>query len=373
MELHMASFDFETITPEQAANFNARADNLHFQSGGATGAMLTVAYLPASGATPEQVAVTLGGQTVVFGAGLYGETGITFPNGSLLFVGGPEINIVTGTALADGLFGGPGDDSFAGDDGDDLLQGNQGADVLAGGLGNDVIYGGRDNDAIDVGAGANFGQGNLGADTVSAALATGPNTLLGGQGDDVVIGSGAADFLNGNLGNDAVSGGAGADILRGEDGADTLEGGAGADTLDGGAGPDRFVFGVGSSEVSAQGADRVDGWSMEDVIDVPGAGGLGALYMLPLAYDYDGGGYSGMGGMGGMGGMRGTGSVIPMTFESALAQADAWMRAYPEYIVTAQIDTGVAVFVDTNGDRLADLSFVLANANVLDVTGNLFV
>jgi hypothetical protein len=41
---------------------------------------------------------------------------------------------------------------------------------------------------------------------------------------------------------------------------------------------------------------------MEDVIDVPGAGGLGALYMLPLAYDYDGGGYGGMGGMGGMGG-----------------------------------------------------------------------
>ena len=66
-------------------------------------------------------------------------------------------------------------------------------------------------------------------------------------------------------------------------------------------------------------------------------------------------------------------TVIPMTFESALLQANEWMRIYPEYIVTAQLEDGVAVFVDSNGDRLADLAFVLANTNVADVTGNLFV
>jgi Ca2+-binding RTX toxin-like protein len=335
--------------------------------------MVTAAYLPASGGTPEQVAVTLAGQTVTFGAGLEGEAGVSFADGSQLFIGGPAADIIVGTAAADGLFGGLGDDSIAGGPGNDLLQGNQGADALAGGDGNDVVYGGRDNDVIDVGGGANFGQGNLGADTVSAAAATGPNTLLGGQGDDFVIGSSAADFLNGNLGNDAVAGNGGNDILRGEDGADTLDGGAGADTLDGGAGPDRFIFGPGSSDVTQQGADRIEGWSAEDLIDVPGAVGVAALYMIPLTYDYEAGGFGGygMGGMGGMGGMSLT--VIPMTFQSALLQANEWMRNYPEHIVTAQVEDGVAVFVDTNGDRMADLSFVLANASAPDVTGNLFV
>ncbi|MGH6911659.1 MAG: calcium-binding protein, partial [Phenylobacterium sp.] len=358
----MAAFDFETITPAQAANFTAAADSLSFDSGGASGAMVTVAYLPASGATPEQVAVSLAGQTVVFGVGLEGETGISFPNGSLLFIGGPGGETTGGTGAADGLFGGLGDDVLVGGSGGDLLQGNQGADALAGGDGNDVVYGGRDSDTIDVGSGSNFGQGNLGADTISAAAATGPNTLLGGQGDDMILGSGSADFLNGNLANDQIAGGGGADILRGEDGADTLEGGFGADTLDGGAGPDLFVFSPGSSDATLQGADRIEGWSIEDVIDVPGAGGFASLYMVPLTFDYDGGGgYGGYGGMGGMGGGMGQ-TVIPITFDSALPQANAWMRIYPEYIVTAQVEDGVAVFVDTNGDRFADLAFVLAGA-----------
>ena len=57
----MASFDFESITVSQAANFNAAVDSLNFQTAGATGAMVTVAYI---GAGPDQVAVTLGGQTM---------------------------------------------------------------------------------------------------------------------------------------------------------------------------------------------------------------------------------------------------------------------------------------------------------------------
>ena len=361
----MASFDFETITVSQAANYNAAVDSLTFQTAGATGAMVTVGYLP-----PDQVAVPLGGQTVTFGAGMVAETG-SFPDGSLLFVGGPGGDAVVGTALGDGLFGGLGDDTLAGGEGNDLLQGNQGADMLSGGAGNDTVYGGRDNDTIDVGLGVNFGQGNMGDDVVSAAAGSGPNTLLGGQGNDIVLGAGDADFLNGNLGNDSVSGGAGNDILRGEDGADTLDGGLGADTMNGGAGPDRFVFGPGSSDVTLQGADRIEGWSAEDVIDIPGV--AAGLYMIPATYDYDGGGGYGYGGYGGMG-MGGMGAtVVPTTFDMALAQANAWLRNYPNWIVTAQVDEGVAVFVDSNGDRVADLAFILVGANVTDVTGNLFV
>jgi Ca2+-binding RTX toxin-like protein len=366
MELRMASFNFETISVSQAANYDASVDSLTFQSPGATGSMVTVGYLP------DQVAVSLAGQTVTFGAGLVGEAGMSFPDGSLLFVGGPGGDVLVGSALGDGLFGGLGDDTIAGGGGNNLLQGNQGADMLSGGSGNDTVYGGRDNDNIDVGLGTNFGQGNMGDDTVSAALGSGPNTLLGGQGNDVVVGGGDADFLNGNLGDDLVSGGAGNDILRGEDGADTLEGGLGADTLTGGAGPDRFVFGPGSSDVSVQGADRIQDWSSEDVIHVPGA--IAGLYMIPVTYDYDPGGYGGYGGYGGMGGTGGMGATaIPTTFDMALAQANAWLRNYPNWIVTAQVDEGVAVFVDTNGDRIADLSFILVGANAADVTGNVFV
>lgn len=362
----MASFDFETITVSQAANYNAAVDGLTFQSAGATGAMVTVSYL-----APDQVAVTLAGQTVTFGAGLFGESA-TFPSGALLFVGGPGGDAVVGTALGDGLFGGLGDDTLAGGDGNDLLQGNQGADMLSGGTGNDTVYGGRDDDSIDVGLGVNFGQGNIGNDTVSAALGSGPNTLLGGQGNDVVLGAGDNDFLNGNLGDDSVSGGAGNDILRGEDGADTLDGGLGTDTLNGGAGPDRFIFGQGSSDVTHEGADRIEGWSTEDVIDIPGV--AAGLHMIPATYDYDpGGGYGGYGygGMGGMGGMGAT--IVPTTYEQALAQANAWLSVYPNWIVTAQVDEGVAVFVDSNGDRVADLSFILVGATVTDVSASMFV
>jgi Ca2+-binding RTX toxin-like protein len=365
MELRMASFDFESIPVSQAANYNAAVDSLNFQTAGASGAMVTVSYL-----APDQVGVTLGGQTITFGAGLMGGAA-TFADGSHLFVGGPGGDAATGTALGDGLFGGLGDDTLAGGEGNNLLQGNQGADMLSGGSGNDTIYGGRDNDNIDVGLGVNFGQGNMGNDTVSAALGSGPNTLLGGQGNDVVVGAGDNDFLNGNLGDDSVSGGAGNDVLRGEDGADTLDGGLGADTMNGGAGPDRFIFGPGSSDVTLQGADRIEGWSTEDVIDIPGV--AAGLYMIPVSYDYDGGGYGGYGGYGGMGGMGGMGAtVMPITFDAALAQANAWFRNYPNWIVTAQVDEGVAVFVDSNGDRVADLSFILVGANISDVTGFAF-
>jgi len=359
----MAAFVFETVTAAEAMAYSAAADSLSFQSPDATGAKVSVRFVPAVDATPEQVALTLGSQTVNFGAGIYGEAGISFANGSMLFVGGPGGDTATGGDLADGLYGGQGADILNGGLGDDLLQGNQGTDSLTGGDGADVIYGGRDDDVVDVGLGANFGQGNLGNDTVSAAAASGPNILLGGQGEDMIFGGDSADFLNGNLGSDSIAAGAGGDNLRGEDGADVLDGGFGADTLDGGAGPDRFVFGMGSSETTLEGADRIQNWSSEDRIDTPGIGGASAYYQIPTSY---GGGYGGYGGDGGY--------PLPMAFDAALNQANSWMRGHSsDYIVTAQVNEGVAVFVDTNGDRFADLAILLVGANVFEVSGGLFI
>lgn len=139
-----------------------------------------------------------------------------------------------------------------------------------------------------MGEGANFGQGNLGNDTVVAAAAAGPRILLGGQGDDIVRGGDAADFVNGNLGADSLVGGGGADTLHVEGAVDALSGDAGADILDGGEGADVFQVAAGSSGVTELDADRILNWSSEDLIDVPGFGGPGAYYMIPA--DYLGGG-----------------------------------------------------------------------------------
>ena len=45
---------------------------------------------------------------------------------------------------------------------------------------------------------------------------------------------------------------------------------------------------------------------------------------------------------------------------------------YPELHRDGAGRGGVAVFVDSNGDRIADLAFILAGANVTDVTGFAF-
>ncbi len=96
-----------------------------------------------------------------------------------------------------------------------IPQGNADADSLVGAAGSDTIFGGQGDDNIQLGGtGANtesaattvqYGHGNLGNDSVTAADSSGTNTLLGGQGNDTVVGGVGADFLNGNLGNDQIT------------------------------------------------------------------------------------------------------------------------------------------------------------------------
>ena len=351
----MAAFAFETITSGQAAAYSADADGLEFQTPGMWAALASVSYVPAANGSPDMVAVTLDGRTVMFGAGLMGDQDVRFADGSKLFVGGAAAEQVSGTAGGDALFGGQGTDSLVGDLGADFLQGNQGADSLIAGQGDDFVYGGQGDDAIDVGDGANFAQGNLGNDTVVAAAASGSNLLLGGQGDDVVRGGDSGDVLLGNLGSDVVAGGGGADTLSGEGGADTLDGGEGGDV---------FVMGVGSSGVTTLEADRIVGWSSEDLIDVPGFGGAGAFYMIPADTVGGGGGYYGGGG----------GGFVPLSFATALSRANSWMRDHrSDTIISAQVEDGVAIFVDTNGDRAADLAMILVGRNLFDVGGANFI
>lgn len=360
----MAAYVFETISATQAAAYVAAADSLSFQGAGATAGLVTVGYLGA-----EQIAVTMGGQTVNFGSGIYNETGVTFPNGSLLFIGGLAGDQILGGAFGDAVYGGQGDDTLSGAEGDDVLQGNQGADVLNGGPGNNTIYGGQGDDRIDLGAGVNFGQGNLGNDTVTAA-ASGPSILLGGQGDDLLIGGAGNGVLDGNLGNDSISGGSGAELISGSGGADTMDGGGGADT---------FTAPAGSSDVTLAGADRVMHWSSADLIDVAGPGGVAEYYQIPASIIATGGG--------GMSDPYGFGldydpTPPPMTgpvastisFDQALSTSNSWLRGHANNnISTAQIPEGVAIFVDSNGDHVADISIILVGASIFDLSGANFI
>lgn len=104
--------------------------------------------------------------------------------------------------------------------------------------------GGTDlNDTLRGTAAANLIDGGDGNDAI-VSLA-GNDTVLGGLGNDIVDGGLGADQLSGGAGNDLLWGGAGRDRLNGDSGNDLLDGGAGIDVLIGGAGGDQFVFGQG--------------------------------------------------------------------------------------------------------------------------------
>jgi Ca2+-binding RTX toxin-like protein len=60
---------------------------------------------------------------------------------------------LNGTADADTIFAGEGDDTARGYGGDDLLFGEGGDDILSGGEGSDRVYGGEGSDSVDGGRG----------------------------------------------------------------------------------------------------------------------------------------------------------------------------------------------------------------------------
>jgi Ca2+-binding RTX toxin-like protein len=67
---------------------------------------------------------------------------------------------VSGTATANLMFGGSGNDTLSGLDGNDVLTGNAGNDSLSGGIGNDTLIGGPGADILVGGTGADVFQYN---------------------------------------------------------------------------------------------------------------------------------------------------------------------------------------------------------------------
>ena len=210
-------------------------------------------------------------------------------------------NMIWGHGGNDDLFGDKGDDTLKGGAGDDTLDGGDGDDTLEGGYGADVLTGGEDDDTASY-AGSMMGvtvrlhssqamggdaEGDTWGDTVTVTYMlpdedgemqeheeTVPDivNLTGSGMADILAGDSRANEIDGGGGDDKVyggpgggddvlSGGMGADMIWGGRGDDTLYGNAGDDMLHGGPGADDFYGGPGSDMIYADSSDGIiNGW-----------------------------------------------------------------------------------------------------------------
>lgn len=98
------------------------------------------------------------------------EQATSFPGGVLALSGNDTI---TGSSVADVIFGGKEEDELWGSDGNDSLHGNKDTDFIDGGFGDDILHGGK-----------------------------GADLLVGGEGNDTLIGDAGVGIYKGGLGND---------------------------------------------------------------------------------------------------------------------------------------------------------------------------
>lgn len=152
------------------------------------------------------------------------------------------------------LRGSPFDDTIAGGPADNVLQGMGGADTLSGGAGFDTVDYSDHTDGVTVDLGSTDPSQGSAADT-SADGARRDSIAADVEG---LIGSPAADVLTGSARDDTIAGGAG---------ADTIDGGGGADTIDAGTGDDRLLLRDGVADTASCGDDAGDSASA-DAIDV---------------------------------------------------------------------------------------------------------
>ena len=181
--------------------------------------------------------------------------GVDLVKSSVSFVLGPNVEnlTLTGSDNIDGK-GNAGNNVLRGNSGNNILDGGTaGADRLIGGAGDDTYVVDHRGEVVTEGA-------NAGNDTVQSGVGftLGPNVeklILTGTGNINGTGNALDNTLIGNAGNNVLSGGAGADLL---------DGGGGSDLLRGGVGDDMFIFDAADKQV-AGGAGR-------DTLKFTGAG-----------------------------------------------------------------------------------------------------
>ena len=201
-------------------------------------------------------------------------------------MGTASANVMTGGSGNDYLWGGAGNDTLYGGAGDDVLDGGIGADTMYGGAGNDTYTVDDVNDKVIELPGE--GTNDVVRATVSYTLSdnvetlwldgnaaingtgnAGNNTITGNNAANILRGGGGNDTLRGGGGNDTLYGGTGDDQLFGDAGNDILYGGGGKDLLDGGAGADIYRFLPGDlGKTVATSATVVLGAGQGDKIDL---------------------------------------------------------------------------------------------------------
>jgi Ca2+-binding RTX toxin-like protein len=133
-------------------------------------------------------------------------------------------------------------DAIAGDAGINRLDGGAGNDVLRGGMGSDTLTGGDGFDIADYKGSAAGVKIDLDAHTTLGGEAAG-DVLLGIEG---LRGSDVSDVLAGDAGANTLYGEGGGDTLNGGGGDDSLYGGDARDALIGGDGNDTLIGGLGN-------------------------------------------------------------------------------------------------------------------------------
>ncbi len=153
---------------------------------------------------------------------------------------------LTGSSVANVIFG---------LDGNDAIDGGAGADLMIGGNGSDVYKVDNVGDVVDE-------TGTDGADTVASSVSFSLSDgvhALGTIENLTLIGSAAISGTGTDLAN-TIIGNSGANALYGLGGDDIIDGGAGNDSMYGGVGDDRYVVnaaGDGVYENADEGTDSV--------------------------------------------------------------------------------------------------------------------
>ena len=255
--------------------------------------------------------------------------------------GGWTVNLTTG-AVVDG-YGNAGSvtgmENVGGSENGDTLTGHSGTNVLNGWEGDDMLSGEGGDDSLDGGDGNDTASYASAAGAVTVNLAAG--TSSGAAGNDTlanienVIGSAHNDVLIGDSGANSLSGGAGDDRLTGNGGSDTLSGGTGADTFvftslaDSPSGDPVVITDFsGKTTLSTNSAGRVVRSRGEgDQIDLSGID-ANSNVGGDQAFTWSGGGFTG------------TAGEIYGSYDSGTGMT--------------------SVFLDVDGDSIADMAILLA-------------
>jgi Ca2+-binding RTX toxin-like protein len=261
---------------------------------------------------------------------IYGSTSndvIQASGTNAVYIDGDQGNdSLVGSALAETIHGGWGNDTIMAGAGNDYID-----DV---GFDTDYIDAGEDNDLIDLkGDSSSTVIGGAGADTLQIAsnglnfndandnqiqgielikfsyganinldnqteglsyvLANASTTVISGSGNDTIDASGGTDTaisdkIDGGSGNDYIVGTAGGDSIVGGLGNDTLLGGAGNDTLVGGtndsilggAGDDLFIIENSATGFKVSDTDGSDTLSIGGSVDLTNADLSGIEYLI---------------------------------------------------------------------------------------------